>query len=378
MRAVMVCGRRLAPAFERPVRPRRPWRSLVIQLGGIGDVLRVFPLIERLHDDHPGATVALLTNQSAELLELYGGARRPRHVQLDLRWSYARKLRLLARLRREGFDLVVNPSRGDGMLECAVMAWLIGAPHRLGFEHDGAGFLHTWRRPLSGEVSLLEQNLALLAPLGIAAGEARQRLSIPAAARACADEWYARHASPGALRVVVHPWASSHSRFRAWPFAKYAALVEAIVREREAAVLVLGTAQEAGHDRPALAALRSPPVHDLSGTTSLVQAAALIAGADLFVGNDSSLLHMALSADVPAVAIFGATPPAQLLPPAHRALAVRGAGLPCQPCYRHQPLFAYRCPNAFRCLVDLEVAKVLQEVRRVAPPQAPLAAARPR
>ena len=366
MRVLAGIGRRVGIRFDRPVQPRRPWRALVIQFGGVGDILRVFPVVEQLQASHPNTDVGLFTNQGAVLLELYPGPRRPRHVLFDLQWSYPRKLWELAKLRRAGVDLIVNPTRGDGMLECAIMAWLIGAPHRIGFDQDGAGFLHTHKQPFSGVLPILEQNLRLLEPLGVEAGEARLRLRIPEPARAFAADWYMRHVPPGTLRVVVHPWASSHSEFRAWPFPRYAELIERLVEERNAVVLVLGSESEAAPDRGRLTGLPRGRVHDLAGATRLAEAAALIAGCDLFVGNDSGLLHMALAANVAAVAVFGATPPAQVLHTSTNAVAVV-AGFPCQPCYRHQPLFDYRCNYGFRCLRELPVSAVLNEVLRRAP-----------
>lgn len=366
MRALASVGRRVGSRFDRPVHPRRPWRALVIQLGGIGDILRVFPLIEQLQAAQPESEVGLFTNQSAALLDLFAGPRCPRHVPFDLRWSYPRKMWELVKLRRAGVDLIVNPTRGDGMLECAVIAWITGAPHRIGFDQDGAGFPHTHKQPFSGELSIQEQNLRLLEPLGIEARETRLRLRIPEPARAFAADWYARHVPPGALRVVVHPWASSHSEFRAWPFPRYAELMERLVEERNAVVLVVGSESEATPDRERLSKLPRGRVRDLAGATTLTEVAALIAGCDLFVGNDSGLLHMAVSATVPTVAVFGATPPAQVLPPNNCAVVVV-AGFPCQPCHRHQPLFDYRCDYGFRCLRQLPVGAVLSEVLRMVP-----------
>ena len=366
MRALARVGRRVGGHFDRPVHLRRPWRALVVQFGGIGDILRVFPLVEQLQSAQPESEVGLLTNQGAGLLDLYAGTRRPRHVPFDLRWNYARKLWDLAKLRRAGVDLIVNPTRGDGMLECAAMAWLIGAPHRIGFDQDGAGFLHTHKQPFSGVLPIPEQNLQLLEPLGISAREARLRLRIPESARAFAADWYARHVPPGASRVVIHPWASSHSDFRAWPFARYAELIGRLVEKRNAVVLIVGSEDEATPVRGQLTELSRGRVHDLAGTTRLAEVAALIAGCDLFVGNDSGLLHIAVSAAVPTVAVFGATPPEQVLPAVHGAVAVV-AGVPCQPCYRHQPLFDYRCNFGFRCLRELPVDAVLGEVLRAMP-----------
>ncbi len=369
MRALASFGRIVSGCFDRhPVQPRRPWRALVIQLGGIGDILRVFPLMEQLQASHPETDIGLFTNQSAIVLDLYPGPRRPRHVPFDLRWSYLRKLRELAKLRRAGIDLIVNPTRGDGMLECAVMAWIIGAPHRIGFDHDGTGFLHTHKQSFSETLSILEQNMRLLRPLDIAAGEYRSALRIPESAQAFTTDWYARHLPNGAARVIVHPWAISHSEFREWPFSYYTELIERLVRERNAVVVILGSEGEGAPDLISLGKLLHDRVHNLAGKTTLAEAAGLIAGCDLFIGNDSGLLHMALSTGVPTIAVFGATPPGQVLHSNSRAVAIVN-GVPCQPCYRHQPLFDYRCAHGFRCLQGLPVSAVLTKALQFLPNQ---------
>jgi ADP-heptose:LPS heptosyltransferase len=366
MRMLMSVGRRVRNLYDRPVQICSPRRALVIQIGGVGDIIRVFPLLERLQAAYPDTDIGLFTNQGTELLDLYPGPRRPRHVPFDLKWSYPRKWRELAKLRRAGVDLIVNPARGDGMLECAIMAWLIGAPHRIGFDQDGAGFLHTHKQPFSGAHSILEQNLLLLKPLGVEAGESCVRLRIPEPARAFAADWYTQHVPLGVLRVVVHPWASSHREFREWPFGRYVEMIERFLEERNAFVLILGCDSEAAADRERLAKLPHGRVRDLVGATGLAEAAALIAGCDLFVGNDSGLLHMALAANVATVGVFGATPPDQVLHTSTNAVALV-AGFPCQPCYRHQPLFDYHCRYGFRCLEELPVSAVLGEALRLAP-----------
>lgn len=366
LRTLAGLGRHIGGFFTRPVKPGRPWRALVIQLGGIGDVLRVFPVVERLLAADPQADVTLFTNLGADLLDLFPGPQRPRHVLFDLNWSYPRKLRELMKLRRAGLDLVISPVRGDGMLECAVIAWLSGAPHRIGFDRDGAGFLHTHKQPFADGVSILEQNLRLLDALDIPERGTRLCLRIPEPARAFAADWYARHVPPDYQRIVVHPWASSHDEFRAWPIVRYAELMRDVIAARRVVMVVLGGDAEASRDRARLDGLPADRVFNLAGAVRLNEAAALIAGCDLFVGNDSGLLHFALAAEVPAVVVFGATPPAQVLHTSRHAIPVV-SGVPCQPCYRHQPFFDYRCAHGFRCLSEVPVGTVLREILRNLP-----------
>lgn len=72
---------------------------------------------------------------------------------------------------------------------------------------------------------------------------------------------------------------------------------------------------------PVLAAL--PQAIDLCGRLTLSEAAACLARASLFVGNDSALMHIAAAAGTPTVGLFGPTPAEEYAPAGRAAIAVR-------------------------------------------------------
>jgi heptosyltransferase-2 len=99
-------------------------------------------------------------------------------------------------------------------------------------------------------------------------------------------------------------------------------------------------------------------VQNLVGRTTLMQAAALIAGAKAVVANDSGLMHLAAALGRPLVALFGPSDPA-LTPPLAADAAVLARDLACQPCH------ARRCPLVHhKCLEELS-PRVVSE--RLAP-----------
>jgi ADP-heptose:LPS heptosyltransferase len=71
-------------------------------------------------------------------------------------------------------------------------------------------------------------------------------------------------------------------------------------------------AHEQALAEPLLAAL--PGAIDLCGRLSLAEAAACLAHAALFVGNDSGLMHLAAAAGTPTLGLFGPTPSAEYAP----------------------------------------------------------------
>jgi ADP-heptose:LPS heptosyltransferase len=97
-----------------------------------------------------------------------------------------------------------------------------------------------------------------------------------------------------------------------------------------AAVLAGPGAEERAMAAPLLASL--PGAIDLAGRLTLPEAAACLARAALYVGNDSGLMHLAAAAGAPTLGLFGPTPVAEYAPVGRRA------GVACAPGGRMQAL----------------------------------------
>jgi ADP-heptose:LPS heptosyltransferase len=111
---------------------------------------------------------------------------------------------------------------------------------------------------------------------------------------------------------------------KVWPPERFAELFHAIAGSllpgARAAVFAGPGEQEAALAAPLLAAL--PGAIDLTGRLELPQAAACLARCQLFVGNDSGLMHLAAAAGAPTLGLFGPTPSLEYGPSGPRALAV--------------------------------------------------------
>lgn len=78
---------------------------------------------------------------------------------------------------------------------------------------------------------------------------------------------------------------------------------------------------------PVLAALGERAV-DLVGRVSLPEAAAVLARAALFVGNDSGLMHLAAATGTPTLGLFGPSRVEEYAPAGRRAGFVAAPGSP--------------------------------------------------
>jgi ADP-heptose:LPS heptosyltransferase len=120
--------------------------------------------------------------------------------------------------------------------------------------------------------------------------------------------------------AVLHP--GSGGDFKRWPAARFAALAERIPAELNCAVVVLlGPADEtvsaeldaAGGGRTEIT---------LAANWPLRQVLALLSRAQVYVGNDSGITHLAARA-CPTLAIFGVTDPAIWGPRGSRVQVLR-------------------------------------------------------
>lgn len=114
--------------------------------------------------------------------------------------------------------------------------------------------------------------------------------------------------------VALHPGGAGLNGQKRWPAESFAVLARRLAREGDARIMVMG-----GPDEVELARHVARLAHEAypivaAGATSLLGSLALVERADLFIGDDSSLLHAAAALGVPYIGLFGPTSPASFRP----------------------------------------------------------------
>ncbi len=98
-------------------------------------------------------------------------------------------------------------------------------------------------------------------------------------------------------------------RAKTWRAERFAALARALTRAGGilpgARVMVLAAKEDRADAAPVLSAVPPAQLIDLVGRTDILTAGAAIKRAQLFIGNDSGLMHMAAAVGVPTVGLFG-------------------------------------------------------------------------
>ncbi|MDE2028298.1 MAG: glycosyltransferase family 9 protein [Candidatus Omnitrophica bacterium] len=350
-------------------------KILIINPYGIGDVLFTTPVIRNLRLAFPKAAIGYLANaRTASFLKADGDItrvfvyERDEFVQAYRQnpLKFARKwFELFQTIKQEAFDLALDFSMNStfGFLTAAC-----GIKERVGFDYKKRGRFLTDRLPFEGYQGkhVIEHQLDLLRYLQIPVATNRMSLAIPYGDIQWARQWVLQQgidSSKPLIGVVPGAGASwgKNAGFRRWAGSKYAELLDKIIENFDAAVILMGDSKEEEVCREVLR-LAHFPIHFAVGQSSILRSAALLKSCKAAVLNDGGPLHMAVAVGTRTVSIFGPVDPVVYGPYPPQGHNVVQGRLACQPCYRRFRLA--RCEH-ISCLVELSVEEALRKVQGI-------------
>ena len=129
-----------------------------------------------------------------------------------------------------------------------------------------------------------------------------------------------------------------------WPAENFISLAERLTSPDgfypSARIAVFGAEQERDIANPVLEGVVEKQTIDLVGQNDLPTVAACLSNCDLFIGNDSGLMHMAAAVGIPTVGLFGPSPSTRYGPWGDHCLSVESSqsyeDLVCTPNFDHR------------------------------------------
>ncbi|HDH97314.1 MAG TPA: glycosyltransferase family 9 protein, partial [Proteobacteria bacterium] len=148
------------------------------------------------------------------------------------------------------------------------------------------------------------------------------------------------------------------------PKGHFRDLVERLVEELGVDVVLVGGEEDVPYVKGFVDELAcSDGVADLTGKLKLPELVELLKRSALYVGNDSSILHLAVALGVPTVSFFGPETP-DLYGPLGDAHKVFYADLPCSPCLAAYNFKSSDCEDNI-CLERIGVEEVFDACRQM-------------
>ena len=339
-------------------------RILIRAANWVGDAIMTTPVIRGVRKNYPSAHITVLAkpwvipvyenNPHVDEIMVYDNDGRHK-MGLGT-------LRLAGDIRKLKFDLAILMQNA---FEAALLAFLAGIPERVGYNTDGRSLL--LNRCVKMDPALKKKHLidyyiglikgAGLEPDGKALELLIQETDKDFAQNLLVENGIERQSNVGRPIVGINPGATGGTAKRWFP-DRYAGLCRQLAQEYQTKVLLFGgPADEALGEK--IMAMAPGCCINIAGKTSLAQAFALIENCDLFVTNDSGLMHGAAALNVNQVALIGSTDYVATAPSNKNSIMVREP-TSCAPCLKDE------CPlSHHRCMTRITVDRVMDVCRSV-------------
>ncbi|NNJ23959.1 glycosyltransferase family 9 protein [Alienimonas chondri] len=333
-------------------------RVCVIKPSALGDVVQAMPLLRVLRRRFPGAEITwVIASGLSDLVAPHPMV--DRVIRFERRGGWREWRTLLGELRTARFDLVFDL---QGLARTGLMTAATGAPMRIGLEsaREGASLAVHRTLPDSGRMMPAHARYWRVAEeLGMGGLDRSTPIAVSRS-----DAAFAQTLLPaGRLKLALVPGARWDTK--RWPPEKFARLAVKAFRKTGALPVVVGAPDEVDLcGQVTQAILRFAPgcgAINLAGGTTLRQLAAVLAGCDLALSNDTGPMHLAAAVNTPVVGVFTCTDPVRSGPPGdqHELLQTEVA---CAGSYKKT------CPipgaGHCGCLEDVQVSTVWEAMKR--------------
>lgn len=348
-------------------------RILVNALSGIGDALMFTPALRLLRNSLPEANI--------EAMVMYKGVKDfyERIPQIDkvhyydfLNSNPLSALKFVLSLRGK-FDASINvyPSNRK---EYNIINRIIGADKRVGVRYlrkDNVnwGFLNNFTIMENDSLHNVEENVKLIELITGESYDDIPGLLFPLYEedRAFAKRFLRGLNLNGKKLIGFHAGCSTLKNHikRRWSPEKFADLAIRLISLFDTDILLFGGPEELKLNQRISDLALSNRVHVVE-TGSLIQTAAIIEKTELFVTNDSGLMHIASALGKKIVPIIGPTS-LNYIHPWKTEYVAASLNLDCSPCfiYSPSPLSCKRDDVKFKCLRELSVDLVVEKIKEL-------------
>jgi heptosyltransferase-1 len=360
--------------------PKRNFKKiLIVRLSSLGDVIQTLPIPTVVKQTYPDAEIGWAIDR--ELAPAIDGHTDLSRIHLcdRIRWSQSLKnpfewvktLREIAlfieEIKAVGYDCALDV---QGLMKSAIIPFLAGISERIGFAHrrEGSHFFYTERHLTKTEYfdpDRMHTDHMIALTRAIGCDPVNYSIKLPPitdAARLKMDRLLNssfRFAQPLVAIAPATQWKSKE-----WPLKHWLSLVDFILNETHASILLIGAGTDSSTISRLVACLGNAGegrLLDLTGTTSIQDLYALFRRVALVVAADTAPLHIAAAAGCRVIGLFGATPTNRTGPIGHGQISVMTGKPPlsCQPCQQRTCRF-----ETTECMLRLTPVDVFTSVTK--------------
>lgn len=334
-------------------------RILVIRLKSIGDTVLTTPSLIALRRFLPKVQIdILLEDWVAPVLEDFEAIDNVISFKKD---DLKSRLQTAWQLRRNKYDVVFNLHGGT---TSGFFVRATGAKYRVGYSHYRYIFFHNQLLSSSADfwnektTHSAEQQLALLGFVGVPVSDKpKSSLNVSEKAKNSVEEKLKSKIKNQRSKIALfHPVAAFDTK--QWATENFALTAE-YLSEKGFDIVAIATKKER-EVLENLKKLSKVPIKTFDNLT-LPEITAFASRAEIFVGNDSGIAHIAAAVKTPSVVIFGSSNRDHWRPWTDAPNEVVYENFDCQPCA------GYFCKQFSepKCILSVKPESVIEAIEKV-------------
>lgn len=346
-------------------------KILILALSGIGDALMFTPALKLLRQSLPSAQIDALVmfNGTKEIYETNPNFNKVIHFDF-LKEGTLNSLKFVLGLRKK-YDATINvyPSNRK---EYNLINFFIGAKQRAGIEYlrmngQNLGWLNNVTVPENDKTHNAQTNIKLIEKLLNKRFDEEPGMEIHLSdENKKFEKDYLKKNSIKENDIVVgfHPGCATLKNHikRRWEPEKFAELGKKLIKEKNAKIFLFGGPEEE-ELKSSINRIIDSEKSFVIKTEKFLQSIAIMKRCNVFVTNDSALMHVASAIGLKVIAIIGPTNQHYIHPwkTEHKIVSLH---LDCTPCffYTPKPLTCSRTDVQFKCIKELDVDMVYKSI----------------
>ena len=282
---------------------------LIVHTGQIGDNLLTTPVIRSIRKSLPDAYIAFLTTPQNYHVFTYN-PHLDEIILLDKAMPAGDYTRFLLTIKKRRFDMVLDYL---GNPRTAFITWFSNAERRIGYNLRLRKYAYTTvvRRDPSPKYSV-DFKYDLLRAVDIGTDGFSLDLFVPDSAHRFASEFVDGIRKSGGPIVTISP--VSRRAYKQWAPERFARLSDMLIGALNANPIFLWGPGEKTYVQQIMYMMKQKSLLSPQ-TQSIKELAALLRRADMHIGNDNGIKHIAIAMGTPTVTVHGPSDPVSWEPP---------------------------------------------------------------
>ena len=339
-------------------------KILILALSGIGDALMFSPALKLLRSSLPSAQIDVLVMFSGAKDIYQNNPNLSNLIHFNfLKEGVVKSLRFVFRLMNQ-YDATINvyPSNRK---EYNIISFLIGAKKRYAVRYkrmfnQNLGWLNNAVIDENDDTHNVETNVKMIEKL---LGQKLNDIPPLEIFFSNDEEIFAQkyledlEISDKDFVIGIHPGCATLKNHikRRWEPEKFIGISKKLISEYDSKIFLFGGVEEEELKTKIFEGINSNRVHIIK-TSTLLQSAAVMKRCNLFLTNDSALMHIASALQLNVAALIGPTN-VHYIHPWRTNYEIISLNLDCSPCffYSPKPLSCSREDVQFKCIKELSV-----------------------